>query len=50
MKLYYFKDTEIVYIDDQLLTDILGANHIGFTSIFINQLCPNDFFFKNFNR
>ena len=50
MKLYGFKDTEIAGIGDQLLTDILGANRVGITSIFVNQLCPNDFFFTKFNR
>ena len=50
MKLYNFKDTEIACVGDQLLTDIFGANRVGFTSILINQLCPNDFIFTKVNR
>lgn len=50
MKLYNFKDTEIACIGDQLLTDVLGANRMGFTSIFINRLCEEDFIFTKFNR
>lgn len=50
MELYHFKDTEIACVGDQLLTDIFGANRMGFTSILVNQLCPNDFFVTKFNR
>lgn len=50
MDLYGFKDTEIACVGDQLLTDVFGANRMGFTSIFINQLCPNDLWFTKINR
>ena len=38
MNIYNFKDFEIAAIGDQLITDILGANRMGFTSIFVNSL------------
>lgn len=40
MELYHFKEDEIACIGDQLLTDILGANKMGFTSILVNSLAP----------
>ncbi len=50
MRLYKFSDTEVAAVGDQLLTDVFGANRVGFTSIFINQLSPEDFWFTKFNR
>ena len=40
MGLYHFKEDEIACVGDQLLTDILGANRMGFTSILVNKLAP----------
>ncbi len=42
-KIYGFKDTEIAAIGDQLLTDIFGANRMGFTSILVNPTSFNEF-------
>ena len=39
LELYPYKDTEIACVGDQLLTDILGANRLGFTSILVNPIC-----------
>lgn len=50
MKLYHFKDTEIAAIGDQLLTDILGANRVGITSILVNPMSNVDYFFTKINR
>lgn len=50
MKLYQFKEAEIAAVGDQLLTDILGANRMGFTSILVNPLHTSDFIFTKFNR
>ena len=50
MKLYNFKESEIACIGDQLLTDILGANRVGLTSILINPVSNVDFFATKFNR
>ena len=50
MDIYGYKDNEIAAIGDQLLTDILGANRMGFTSILINPISKSDFFATKFNR
>lgn len=49
-KIYNFKDTEIAAIGDQLLTDIYGANRMGFTSILVNSISPVDFLPTKINR
>ncbi|MEG1149759.1 MAG: YqeG family HAD IIIA-type phosphatase [Bacilli bacterium] len=38
MSLYKFDINEIACIGDQLITDILGANNMGFTSILVNRI------------
>ena len=50
MEIYNFKDSEIACIGDQLLTDILGANRMGFTSILVNPIGPVEFTFTKINR
>ena len=50
LRTYNFKDNEIACVGDQLLTDILGANRMGFTSILVNPISTNDFFFTKINR
>ena len=50
LKIYHFKESEIVAIGDQILTDIYGANKMGFTSIFVEQLTPDTFFGTKVNR
>ncbi len=50
MELYDYKDTEIAAIGDQLLTDVFGANRMGFTSILTNPISKEDFFQTKFNR
>ena len=50
LKLYKFKETEIVAIGDQLLTDVLGANRMGFTSVLINPIGTVDFALTKLNR
>lgn len=50
LKIYGFKDTEIACIGDQLLTDIWGANRMGFTSILINPIGTLDFAPTKINR
>lgn len=48
--IYGFSDTEIACIGDQLLTDIFGANRMGFTSILVNPISDNDYIWTKFNR
>ena len=38
LSLYGFKDYEVAAIGDQLITDIYGANNMGFTTILVNRL------------
>lgn len=42
MNLYDFKDTEIAVIGDMLLTDILGGNKMGFTTILVNGISADE--------
>lgn len=48
--IYGFKKHEIAAIGDQLLTDILGANRIGITSILVNQIGEYEKFGTKINR
>lgn len=50
MKMYQFKEFEIAAIGDQLLTDILGANQVGITSILINPIGEYEKFGTRINR
>ncbi len=50
LDLYKFNINEVAAIGDQLLTDILGANRMGFTSILINRLAKEEITFTKINR
>ncbi len=50
MNIYNFKDNEIACIGDQLLTDVLGANHLGLLSILVNPISDTDLFVTKINR
>ncbi len=50
INLYHFKINEVACIGDQILTDILGANRMGFTSILVNKLALYETIFTRFNR
>lgn len=50
MAIYDFKDSEIACVGDQLLTDILGANRMGFLSILVNPISNTDSFGTRINR
>ncbi len=50
MKLYKFKEYEIAAIGDQLLTDVLGANRVGITSILVNRIGEYEKFGTRINR
>lgn len=38
LKIFKFKEYEVAAIGDQLLTDILGSNRVGITSILVNPI------------
>lgn len=50
LKVYKFKENEIACIGDQLLTDIWGANRMGFLSILVNPIGKIDFALTKLNR
>lgn len=50
MNIYNFKDNEIACVGDQLLTDILGANRMGFVSILVNPISNVDLIGTKINR
>lgn len=50
LELYKFKIDEVACIGDQILTDILGANRMGFTSILVNRIAKYETIFTRFNR
>ena len=50
LQTYGFKESEIACIGDQLLTDILGANRMEFTSILVNPIGTLDFALTKLNR
>ncbi len=50
LKEYKFQENEIACIGDQLLTDILGGNRIGITTILVNPISIRDKFLTKINR
>lgn len=50
LSIYNFKDTQIACIGDQLVTDILGANRMGLTSILVNPISTNEFLTTKISR
>lgn len=50
LKMYPYKDNQIACVGDQLLTDILGANRVGFTSILVNPISKKEPFPTKINR
>lgn len=50
LEIYKFNDSEIACIGDQLLTDILGANRMGFTSILVNRIASQEVITTRINR
>ena len=50
MNSYNYAPDEIAAIGDQLLTDVYGANKMGFTSVLVNPIGQKDFVISLFNR
>lgn len=50
IKEYDFQLSEIAIIGDQILTDILGGNTVGITTILVNPISSKDFIWTKFNR
>lgn len=50
LKEYGFDMSEIACIGDQIMTDVWGANKMGFTSIFLDKMQEEDFKWTKLNR
>lgn len=50
LNMYKFNIGEVACIGDQLMTDILGANRMGLTSILVNRVAKYEFFPTKVNR
>lgn len=50
LNIYNVKPSEVAAVGDQLLTDVLGANRMGITSILVNQIGTSDFKCTKLNR
>ncbi len=50
LDLYHLQVHEVASIGDQLLTDIYGANVMGFTSILVNPISRKDIFSSSFSH
>ena len=50
LNLYHFQVHEVACIGDHLITDIYGANRMGFTSILVNPISERETFWVEFSR
>lgn len=50
LKIYGYAVSEVAIIGDQLLTDVLGGNRVGITTILVNPISTKDFFWTRFSR
>ena len=50
MKMFKLNECDVASIGDQIITDILGANRMGITSIFVEKLGEDTFFGTKINR
>ncbi len=50
LNIYNIKPSEVAAVGDQILTDVYGANRMGFTSILVNQISTKDFAWTKVNR
>ncbi len=47
---YNFEVDEVAIVGDQILTDILGGNTVGITTILVNKISNRDIIFTKLNR
>lgn len=45
-----YNESQVAIIGDQILTDILGGNLVGITTILVNQISPKDSFVTKITR
>ncbi len=47
---YNFEVDEVAIVGDQILTDVLGGNRVGITTILVNRISNRDIVFTKINR
>ena len=47
---FHYNESEVAIIGDQIMTDVLGGNRVGITTILINPISKKDFVFTKLNR
>lgn len=50
LKDYKFNVSEIVIVGDNIVTDVLGGNRVGITTILVNQISNKELLFARFAR
>lgn len=50
LKAYNYNVNEVAIIGDQMLTDVVGGNKMGITTILVNPLSDKDIVFTRLNR
>jgi HAD superfamily phosphatase (TIGR01668 family) len=50
MKEYKIKPSQLALIGDQLMTDVLGANSLHITSVYVDPLAKKDIIYTKVNR
>ncbi len=50
MNEYHFNESQVAIIGDQIMTDILGGNRAGITTILVNPVSNKDGLFTKINR
>ncbi|MDD2181284.1 MAG: YqeG family HAD IIIA-type phosphatase [Bacilli bacterium] len=45
-----YNESQVAIIGDQILTDVLGGNLVGITTILVNPISQKDFFLTRFTR
>ncbi len=45
-----YNESEVSIIGDQLLTDVLGGNLVGITTVLVNPISQKDYFLTKFTR
>lgn len=50
LKEYKYNQSQVAIIGDQILTDVLGGNRVGITTILVNPISKKDHIFTRINR
>lgn len=50
LKKYNYNECDVAIVGDQIMTDVVGGNSAGITTILINPISKKDAFFTKFNR